>query len=109
MNDITDPPIGKEEWLRRQGEEYNAYLRSERWYKIRLARKVMAMGKCEMCAHLTYKRFYREELSDLLWVCSHCHQALDGKGPRATSGPGGPVPFDAPPPQPPLRAAEATD
>jgi hypothetical protein len=65
--------------------EYNAYLASERWAKLRRAVKLRAKGKCEICrrrdgrdcAHLTYERIFHEPLSDLIWTCRACHQDLD--------------------------------
>jgi hypothetical protein len=73
---------------RKQSEsnpEYQEYLRSARWLKVRRAVMLRAKGKCEICrrwegkecAHLTYERLFHEHLEDLLWLCPRCHRELD--------------------------------
>ena len=65
--------------------EYEAYLQSARWRKLRRAVRMRAKGKCEICrrwagvecAHLTYERIFHEPMEDLLWVCKKCHRELD--------------------------------
>lgn len=65
---------------------YLAYLQSEAWQKKRSAVILRAHGKCERCGqrprwlevhHKTYKRLYRERLSDLLACCPRCHELED--------------------------------
>ena len=70
--------------------EYDAYRETDRWQKLRIAVKMRAKGKCEIChrrdgrelAHLTYERFFREPMEDMLWLCVPCHRALDSKAKR---------------------------
>ena len=70
-------------------QEYQDYLRSQRWRKLRRAVMLRAKGKCEICrrwdgtdcAHLTYERIFHEHLEDLLWVCKGCHRQLDADVP----------------------------
>ena len=84
MTDNNSPPIifhGR----RRTNPEYEEYLRSERWRKLRTAVRLRANGKCEICqrrdgvhcAHLTYERIFNERITDLLWACARCHRAMD--------------------------------
>lgn len=64
--------------------DYQAYLRSEGWRMLRAAVICRAKGLCERCGkwpvvnvhHLNYERLGREQLGDLLGVCSKCHQEL---------------------------------
>jgi len=66
--------------------EYDAYRKTDRWRKLRIAVQMRAKGKCEIChrrdgeelAHLTYERFFREPMEDMLWLCVPCHRKLDG-------------------------------
>lgn len=61
--------------------DYHAYLRSDRWYLMRLAAFHRARWRCEQCArggqlnahHLTYDRFGVEDLDDLIVLCRPCH------------------------------------
>ena len=67
--------------------EYQAYLRSDEWKRLRTRVRRRARGRCERCHvnqrtdvhHLTYERVGREELSDLIGVCGDCHNALHGR------------------------------
>ena len=63
---------------------YSAYLRSPAWFNIR-DRVIARDGKCcRRCYssgplhvhHLTYVRFGREHLADLVTLCESCHDAL---------------------------------
>lgn len=64
--------------------EYPVYIRSERWRQKRVDVIRRARGICERCGrwpivnvhHLTYDRLGDELLTDLLGVCSRCHQEL---------------------------------
>jgi len=64
--------------------EYDAYLRSEAWQKLRKAVFARASYRCEGCQaadaeevhHLTYIRLGHEFLTDLLAVCAPCHAVL---------------------------------
>lgn len=66
--------------------KYLRYLASEAWQRKRAAVLRRCKGRCERCGqkplwiethHLTYKRLYRERLSDLLGLCHNCHQLED--------------------------------
>lgn len=64
--------------------EYNSYLLSSEWRLLRRRIIIRSKGICEHCGvasveevhHLTYKRFKRELLSDLLGLCSECHRKI---------------------------------
>lgn len=70
--------------VEQQRDDYNRYLASPEWQALR--RKVFARadGICEGCAekpavqvhHLTYRRFRREMLFDLVAVCEVCHTRI---------------------------------
>lgn len=67
--------------------EYEAYLVSDRWAERRAATIQAANGICQCCEHfpatqahhLTYERIGNEHASDLMAVCSFCHDLLHGK------------------------------
>lgn len=67
--------------------EYQAYLSSKLWYVKRNAAIRKANGICECCEHypatqahhITYERIGQELPSDLMAVCSFCHELLHGK------------------------------
>lgn len=64
-------------------DEYRSYMRSDRWYLMRLAAFQRARFRCERCGrggrlnahHLTYDRFGLEDLDDLVVLCESCHDA----------------------------------
>lgn len=68
---------------------YYRYLRSNRWRKKR--QKVLERDghMCQNCGcdvsqfadvhHKTYKRLYRERLSDLITLCRSCHNKIHKK------------------------------
>lgn len=66
---------------------YNAYLLSPRWARIRSKVMERAHGVCEGCRenpavqvhHLTYNRVGNEMLFDLVAVCHRCHEAIHSK------------------------------
>ena len=70
---------------REANPEYQEYLQSARWRKLRRAVMLRAKGRCEICrrwegtecAHLTYERLFNEPISDLIWLCRQCHKKLD--------------------------------
>ena len=74
--------------------EYVQYLQSPRWRTIRIAVRLRAKGRCEICrrnpgreaAHITYERIFREPMEDLLWLCPSCHRDLD-QAPRESTMP----------------------
>ena len=63
---------------------YNNYLLSSEWKALRRRVIIRCKGVCEHCGlasveevhHLTYRRFRRERLSDLLGLCSECHEKI---------------------------------
>lgn len=67
--------------------EYQAYLSSQPWYVKRDAAIQNANGVCECCEsfpatqahHITYERIGHELPSDLMAVCSFCHELIHGK------------------------------
>jgi ribonuclease HI len=64
-------------------EEYKKYLNSKHWKNVkeRYNKSKLNKGCCIMCGrknklnlhHKTYKRFGKERLSDLVYLCSYCH------------------------------------
>jgi hypothetical protein len=80
----------KDRASKRENPEYEAYRRTDRWCKLRIAVQMRAKGKCEIChrydgrelAHLTYERFFREPMEDMLWLCVPCHRKLDSQAKR---------------------------
>lgn len=72
-----------EEQQARRYNYYN-YLLSSEWKALRRRVIIRAKGICEYCGlasveeihHLTYKRFKKELLSDLLGLCSECHEKI---------------------------------
>ena len=80
-------PVEKEKTFE---EEYQEYIRSPQWKRIR-EYKIKQVGyRCEKCKrskysvklhvhHLTYDRFKKERPSDLEVVCSECHPEEDEK------------------------------
>lgn len=67
--------------------DYQQYLRSEAWRKVKLRYLRSARSKdCSICGepwsnamefhHRTYERLGRERLSDLQVVCHGCHEAI---------------------------------
>lgn len=69
---------------RRRYRNYNSYMKSERWRKLRL--KVLARDdyQCQRCGsaknlrihHLTYERVGHEALDDLITLCEACHSEI---------------------------------
>ena len=65
-----------------RGSKYSDYMRSEFWQVRRAAVIERDGGRCRSCAtpdakhvhHITYKRFGAEPLSDLVLLCSQCHE-----------------------------------
>lgn len=69
--------------------EYIKYLRSDKWKRKRLALGFHKKFKCELCGiyckdrfevhHKTYIHIFREPLSDLMFLCPHCHKVLEAQ------------------------------
>lgn len=75
--------------------DYEEYLESDHWKKFRAKIRRRAGGYCERCKvgkradihHLSYERLGHELPSDVVAVCSECHEWLHGrrsKDPAAT-------------------------
>lgn len=70
----------------RRPNTYHTYLRSDNWARIRQAVRQRSGGWCERCGkkravnvhHLTYRRIYREPLTDLIHLCRRCHVRAHG-------------------------------
>ncbi len=66
---------------------YRAYLQSETWQEKRELVLARDHGWCQGCFkrpatevhHLTYKRFGRELVFDLVSVCDACHNQIHGR------------------------------
>lgn len=69
-------------------QRYQDYLYSQKWQDKRseaLERDGFTCQKCRKARatqvhHKTYKRMYRERLSDLMSVCDDCHKRIHGIG-----------------------------
>ena len=69
--------------------QYVVYLRSEKWKRKRLAKGFKQNFTCERCGsyckdafeihHKTYIHVFREPLSDLMFLCPHCHKVLEAQ------------------------------
>lgn len=68
--------------------EYQFYMQSEEWDYIRRQRLRIDNYTCQGCGakdkpldvhHITYDRFGRESLDDLLSVCRQCHEEIHGE------------------------------
>ena len=65
--------------------EYQKYLRSEHWQKIRSERLKIDDFKCQKCGrpfdlqvhHLTYDRIGKEDINDLITLCKNCHARVE--------------------------------
>ncbi len=68
------------------GDEYKAYLQSDRWREVREQRLHIGRWKCAACEetrdleihHLTYERIFKEEMADLIPLCKRCHKLAEG-------------------------------
>lgn len=80
---VTEQP--KEKTIK---EQYQDYISSPRWKRLREEKIKSVGGKCELCGiskfsvrlevhHLHYKTFKQERLSDLQVVCPKCHEYAD--------------------------------
>jgi len=71
--------------------EYRAYIASAKWRRLRADMIKLAENKCQACGaasprlsvhHITYERLGKERPSDLLVLCSFCHEHADRKRER---------------------------
>jgi C4-type Zn-finger protein len=75
-------------------KEYQKYLNSKEWLEIRID-ILTTRPQCERCGsgkklevhHLTYKRIFKEEPSDLEVLCSGCHYKEHEKKIKAKNKP----------------------
>ena len=76
-------------WGKEARERYRRYLQSDAW-KAKRKSVLQASGfRCRQCGapatevhHETYKRIYKEQLSDLTALCSKCHEAAHTQTPK---------------------------
>jgi len=70
-----------------QTKGYSKYIGSDKWKKKRLERLAIDNNKCQTCHedgtnyglqvhHATYDRFGDEDMSDLITLCTQCHDAI---------------------------------
>ena len=67
------------------GDGYLAYLKSKKWYNVRLRKFKQDGAICEKCGatenlhvhHLTYDRLFREEMEDLMVFCEKHHKQVE--------------------------------
>lgn len=65
-------------------KSYREYLQSKRWGVIRSVVLKRANFICELCTtdkaiqvhHITYKRIFKENFSDLVAICNDCHKRI---------------------------------
>lgn len=65
-------------------QEYKDYLQSKRWLRLRAAvfkrdgyRCVICNSNQDLqCHHRTYKRIFKERMSDLTTLCGSCHNVV---------------------------------
>lgn len=67
-------------------EEYIEYLQSNQWQAKRRLKAKQQNYTCQKCHkkilkgfnihHITYKRFKKERLSDLMFLCEDCHKSF---------------------------------
>lgn len=65
--------------------EYEAYLHSAQWQKIRSERLRVDNFKCQKCGrpfdlqvhHLIYDRIGHEDINDLITLCKNCHAQIE--------------------------------
>jgi len=76
-------------WGSAAREKYQKYLQSDAWQQKRASILKLAGYTCRWCGaratevhHDTYKRIYRERLSDLTALCRGCHEKAHTKPPK---------------------------
>ena len=76
-------------WGKEARERYRRYLQSDAWKTKRKTVLQAAGFRCRRCGapatevhHETYKRIYKERLSDLTALCSKCHEAAHTRTPK---------------------------
>ena len=80
---------GNQKRTRFSWSEYVRYLRSDKWKRKRMALGFKRNFTCELCGtyardafevhHKTYEHIYKEPLSDLMFLCPHCHRVLEAQ------------------------------
>ena len=76
-------------WGKEARERYRRYLQSDAWKTKRKAVLQAAGFRCRRCGapatevhHETYKRIYKERMSDLTALCSKCHETVHTRTPK---------------------------
>ena len=67
-----------------KAREFQDYIKSEKWKLLKEKRLEKDEFKCVLCKskeklvchHLTYMRLYKEEINDLITLCSRCHKRI---------------------------------
>lgn len=65
-------------------QEYDQYLQSEHWAKLKSAIRARDRGKCRICKsednlhvhHVRYREIYNVTKSDLILLCESCHDRV---------------------------------
>lgn len=65
--------------------QYAQYLKTDHWQRVRIRRIKIAEFRCEHCGgdgllevhHLTYARIRKEQMADLMALCSRCHRLIE--------------------------------
>lgn len=73
-------------YRKKEPTSYKSYLRSDKWNRKREELFKKRGRVCEVCGsdhnihvhHLTYKRIFRERLTDLKVLCGKCHKLEHG-------------------------------
>lgn len=76
----------KKEMRKKKKWTYKSYLLSKDWKKKRALKLKSVGNKCQCCGsiyrlqihHKTYKRLFKEPLSDLVVLCPTCHRITHG-------------------------------
>lgn len=81
--------VSREEKNKAFWQKYRRYLKTDRWFKKRLALGYKVNFRCEKCGidcrnkfevhHKTYRRVFKEPLSDLMFLCPECHRLIEAR------------------------------
>ena len=76
-------------WGQAARDKYQKYLQSDAWQEKRATILKMSGYRCRRCGaratevhHETYKRIYKERLSDLTALCRSCHEKAHTNPPK---------------------------
>ena len=83
-------------WGKDAAKRYEKYLQSDAWKEKRKTILKAAGFRCRKCGaratevhHETYKRIYKEKLTDLTALCRKCHEAVHSAPKRKPKKQGG--------------------